>query len=436
MTTDSETTNHPLVSQSVRRRAVAAAGVGNAIEWYDYTIYGYLAVTLGAVFFPSADPATSLLAAFAAFAVSFLIRPVGGILFGVIGDRVGRQRTLATVVVLISAATFAVGLLPSYAAIGFWAPVLLVALRIIQGLSAGGEVGGATAFLAEYAPDRSRGLQVGWLNISALPGCLAGALLVTVLTVNLSPGAMMSWGWRIPFLIAGPLGVVGLYLRLKIEDTPAFQKVLREGMVTRNPLRETITRNGRGIVLCGALTTMHAVGFYLMLAYIPNYLTTSHGYERGQALLSTVVAIVVAIVVIPLTSALSDRIGRRPVIASACIGYLLCAYPMFTLLSSGETRYIILAQIILGVLFGTYAGAPFSAMIELFATRVRYTAFSVGYNVAIAIFGGTAPMIAAWLVSTTDLAQAPAFYVMGAALIGLVAVFFISETSRIPLKTE
>ncbi|MGW0163523.1 MFS transporter [Mycobacterium sp. NPDC003323] len=410
--------------------------MGNAIEWYDYTIYGYLAVILGTVFFPSSDPTTSLLAAFAAFALAFVVRPLGGMFFGSMGDRLGRQRTLAMVVVLISAATFAVGLLPGYAAIGVWAPILLVALRVIQGLSAGGEIGGATAFLAEYAPNERRGFQVGWINMSALPGCLLGAGLVTALMAGLPSESMESWGWRIPFLIAGPLGIAGLYLRLKIEDTPEFKAIAESGETTRNPLRETIVHNTTSITLCFGMATMHAVGFYLVLAYIPNFLSQAHGYDKGGALLSTMVALVVAIAVIPLTTKLSDRIGRRPVIAAACIGYLVFAYPIFWLMTIGGTAQIILAQAILGTLFGTYAGAPFAAMIEMFATRVRYTAFSVGYNLAIALFGGTAPMIAAWLVSRTGMATAPAFYVMVAAVVSLIAVAFTSETARLPLRKQ
>ncbi|MGE0215840.1 MFS transporter [Mycolicibacterium sp.] len=434
MSSETATNSRPPVTAAVRRRAVAAAAVGNAIEWYDYTIYGYLAVILGAVFFPSDDPATSLLATFAAFALAFVIRPIGGMVFGSLGDRLGRQRTLATVVVLISAATFLVGVLPGYAVIGVWAPVLLVALRVVQGLSAGGEVGGATAFLAEYAPDRKRALQVAWLNMSAVPGCLAGALLVTVLMAALPPESMSSWGWRVPFLLAGPLGIAGLYLRLKIEDTPEFKALVAAGEVKRITLRQTISGNASRIVLCGAMAVTHVVGFYLLLAYIPNFLATTHGYARGGALMSTMVALVVALCVLPLTAALSDRVGRRPLMAAAGAGYLVFAYPIFMLLADGGVMQVVLAQALLGALFGTYAGAPFAAMIELFSTRVRYTAFSVGYNLSVALFGGTAPMIAAWLLTTTGVPTAPAFYVMFAAIVALSAAAVAPETARVPMN--
>ncbi|MBN9800568.1 MFS transporter [Pseudonocardia sp. UM4_GMWB1] len=421
------------VTASTRRRAIVAASIGNAVEWYDYTVYGYLAATLGVIFFPSTDPTASILASFAAFALAFIVRPIGGIVFGSIGDRIGRQKTLAAVVILISVATFVTGLLPGYASIGVAAPVLLVLLRIIQGLSAGGEVGGAVVFLAEYAPAHRRGFQVGWVNMSALPGAFAGAVFVTVLSATLSQEEMVTWGWRVPFLLALPLGLIGLYLRLKVEDTPEFRALVAAGEHTGSPLRETVKGNVRGITLCLALTTMHAAGFYMVLTYIPTYLATVHNFERGSALVMMMIALGIAIAVIPITASLSDRIGRRPVVAAACIGYILLAYPIFVLMSSGDTGSVILSQVLLGLLFGTFSGAPFAAMIELFATRVRYTAFSIGYNISIALFGGTTPMISVWLVAITGIDVAPALILIAAGVVSLVAVSLIPETARLPL---
>lgn len=424
------------VSASMRRRAVAAAAIGNAIEWYDYTIYGFLAATIAVLFFPADDPAISMLATFAAFALSFIVRPIGGIIFGSLGDRLGRQKILAIVVILISASTAAMGLLPSHAAIGAWAPLLLVLLRILQGLSAGGEIGGATAFLAEYAPDDRRAFQVGWINMSALPGSFAAAGIVTTFLATLPDEAMLAWGWRVPFLIAAPLGLIGFYLRRKIEDTPEFLAIAEAGEISKNPLKETLVNNARPILICLGLATTHAVGFYTVLTYIPNYLALSHGYNKGGALLMAMVSLVVAVAAIPFTTRLADRFGRRPVIAAAAIGYAVLAYPIYFMLSTGSLASIIVAQILLGALFGTYAGAPFSAMIELFATRVRYTAFSIGYNVATAMFGGTAAMISTWLVSTTGMETSPAFYLIAAAIVSLVAVAFAPETARRPLRQE
>lgn len=227
-------------------------------------------------------------------------------------------------------------------------------------------------------------------------------------------------------------------LRIRVEDTPDFRALVAPGEVTRTPLRDATTRaNAPRIVLCFGLATMHAVGFYMVLAYIPNFLSATHGYAMSNALLATMVALLVAIAVIPLTTMLSDRIGRRPVMAAAaCIGYLVCAYPVFWLMGSSNTLNIVISQVIISVLFGTFVGTLFSAMIELFCTRVRYTSFSIGYNVAIALFGGTAPFIAAWLVAATGAATAPAFYIMAAAVVSSIAVGFAPETARLPLRKE
>ena len=230
----------PQVEQGMLRRAMLGASVGNCVEWFDFAVYGYLAATLGAVFFPSEDPTISLLSSFAVFGVAFFMRPLGGFFFGPLGDRIGRQRTLAAVIILMSASTFVIAFLPGYAAIGIWAPILLVAARLLQGFSVGGEFGGASAFLAEYSPDERRGYLVSWIEFSAVGGFFLGSASVLLLTATIGEDALGSWGWRIPFLLAGPLGLIGLYIRLRVEDTPEFRALERSGEVSGSPLRETI----------------------------------------------------------------------------------------------------------------------------------------------------------------------------------------------------
>jgi MHS family proline/betaine transporter-like MFS transporter len=234
----------PRVDQTTMRRAIAACAIGNATEWFDYTTYGFLAIILGGVFFPSENPTVSLLSSFAVFGAAFVARPLGGFFFGPLGDKFGRQRILATTILLMAGATFAAGLLPGYAAVGIWAPILLVFLRLLQGFSAGGEYGGASTFMAEFAPDDRRGFWTSWLEFGSLAGYFMGAGLATLLTVTLSDGVMSSWGWRIPFLIAGPLGVIGLYLRLKLQDTPVFTALEEAGEVEESPLRDTLVYAG------------------------------------------------------------------------------------------------------------------------------------------------------------------------------------------------
>src|SRR5918992_4869146 len=284
----------PEVDQSLMRRALAACAIGNATEWFDYSTYGFLAIVLGNVFFPSEDPTISLLSSFAVFGVAFAIRPLGGVFFGPLGDKYGRQRILAFTILLMAGATFAAGLLPGYATIGIWAPILLVFLRLVQGFSAGGEFGGASAFLAEYSPDDRRGFLVSWIEFSAVGGFLLGSASVLLLTATIGEEALGSWGWRIPFLLAGPLGVIGLYIRLRVEDTPEFRALERSGEVSGSPFRETITQNWRPILQVIGLVIIQNAGFYIVLTYMPTYFSEQLGFSSTASSLSSVFTLVVA----------------------------------------------------------------------------------------------------------------------------------------------
>ncbi|WP_031469605.1 MFS transporter [Sciscionella sediminilitoris] len=414
-------------------RPVIGASIGNAIEWFDYSVYGYLSASIATVFFPKADPSAALLSTFAAFAVAFLARPFGGLFFGSLGDRLGRRNVLATVVLLVSGSAFAVGLLPGYQSIGVAAPILLVLLRLLQGFSAGGEVAGSTAFLAEYAPDRRRGYWISFQNFSAFCGALLGSALVTVLTSTLGQDVVTAWAWRIPFLVAAPLGLAALYLRLRLDDTPAFARLREQGVVAKAPLRETVRGNGANIARAFALSAAHNVPYYLILTYIPTYLAT-HTDLLGGSFLAAGVALLVAILVLPLAGRISDRIGRRPVAAAAALGYVVLSYPLFVLLNTGDLTAVLLGQAVLGVLFGTFGSAPFAMMVELFPTRTRYSAMSVGYNLAAAALGGTAPLIASLLVEVTGDSRSPAYYLIAGALLALVAIRSSPETARDPLR--
>lgn len=423
----------PEIRESSRRRAVIAAGIGTVVEWYDYAIYGYLAATLGVVFFPSEDPTTSLLASFATFGLAFLIRPAGALFFGSMGDRLGRKATLTLVVVLISTGTFLIGVLPGYGTLGVAAPVLLVILRMVQGLSAGGEVGGAMSLLAEYAPENRRCFMVSLVNIAAFLGAIVGGAVVTLLTLNLSPDAMTSWGWRIPFLIAGPLGMIGLYLRLKLEETPDFVALVQAKKATSSPIRETVTRFPGTVAICGGLELAYIVVYYFTLAYIPGYLAVNLGFDQTGVFLSTILAFVSAIITTLIMARISDRIGRKPVMITGCIVLAIIAVPAFQLLQLGLPG-VLAVNIVFGIVIGTLATAPFASMVEIFPTRVRYTGFALGTNLVTAAFGGSAPFIATYLVSLTGNDGAPAFYVIAAAIGSLVAMFIVRETANRPLR--
>jgi MHS family proline/betaine transporter-like MFS transporter len=424
----------PQVEQGMLRRAMLGASVGNCVEWFDFAVYGYLAATLGAVFFPSEDPTISLLSSFAVFGVAFFMRPLGGFFFGPLGDRIGRQRTLAAVIILMSASTFVIAFLPGYAAIGIWAPILLVAARLLQGFSVGGEFGGASAFLAEYSPDERRGYLVSWIEFSAVGGFFLGSASVLLLTATIGEDALGSWGWRIPFLLAGPLGLIGLYIRLRVEDTPEFRALERSGEVSGSPFRETITQNWRPILQVIGLVIIQNAGFYIVLTYMPTYFSEQLGFSSTASSLSSVFTLLVAMALIPPLGALSDRVGRKPLLAASCVGFALLSYPLFLLMNQGNLVGAVLSHVALGALLAVFLSTTIAALAELFPTRVRYGGFSIGYNISVAIFGGAAPFFATYLISLTGNPLSPAFYLIAAAVASLITVATIVETARTPLK--
>jgi MFS transporter, MHS family, proline/betaine transporter len=394
-------------------------------------------VTLAAVFFPPDDPTAALLSTFAIFAAAFFVRPLGGLFFGPLGDRIGRQRVLATVIILMSLSTFVIGLLPSYATIGVWAPLLLVIARCLQGFSAGGEFGGASTFLAEYSPDERRGFLVSWLEFSTLIGFMLGSVLVLFLSTVLPEDVLISWGWRIPFLLAGPLGIVGLYIRLRLEDTPEFRALKETGEVSQSPFRETFVENWKQILQVGGLVIIQNIGFYVVLSYMTTYFQDPLGFSPTAASLSTTITLLVGMALIPPLGALSDRIGRKPLLLASCIGYAVLTYPLFLLLNMGNLFAAILAQVALGALLAVFISTSIAALTELFPTRVRYGGFSIGYNFSVAIFGGSSPYLAQYLVSTTGNPISPAFIVIGGAVATLLVILTVRETAGTDLlKTQ
>ncbi|MHA6626438.1 MFS transporter [Pseudonocardia sichuanensis] len=417
------------VPPATLRRATIGATVGSVVEWFDIAVYAYLAAVLGGVFFPSDDPAVSLLSSFAVFGAAFVVRPLGGIFFGALGDRIGRQRTLAWVIILVSAATLGIGLLPGYASIGVAAPALLVLLRLLQGFSAGGEMGGASAFVAEYSPPRRRGYLVAWVEMGCILGFLLGSLVVLLLNLVLTPEQVVSWGWRIPFLLAAPLGIVGLYIRTRLEETPEFAALRRAGDVARNPLLEGIRDHWPAILRTAGYALFQNAALYIILTFVPSYQTETLGYTALVASVSSVASMTVICLLIPALGALSDRLGRRPVLGGSCVLALVLSYPLFVLMGQDSPVLAVAAHLGLGVSLAIFLGPTLAAMNEMFVTRVRYGGFSLGYNLSVSAFGGTAPFLVTWLVTRTGNTTSPAFYVMAAAVITLVVVLTARETA-------
>ncbi|MFI5976877.1 glycine betaine/L-proline transporter ProP [Streptomyces sp. NPDC051452] len=417
------------------RRAVKAAALGNAMEWFDFGVYSYIAVTLGKVFFPSGNPTAQLLSTFGAFAAAFLVRPLGGMVFGPLGDRVGRQKVLAITMIMMAAGTFAIGLIPSYGAIGVGAPLMLLAARLVQGFSTGGEYAGASTFIAEYAPDKKRGFFGSWLEFGTLAGYIGGAGLVTVMTALLSSEDLLSWGWRVPFLIAGPMGIIGLYLRMRLEETPAFAAEVEKAEAARPkvPLREMVAGQWKALLLCMGLVLVFNVTDYMLLSYMPSYLTSELKYDETHGLLVVLGVMALMMIVQPFAGALTDRIGRRPVIAAGCAGFLFLSIPALLLIRQGSLVAVALGMGALGMLLVCFTAAMPAALPALFPTRVRYGSLSIGFNVSVSLFGGTTPLVVTALIGLTGNMMMPAYYMMAAAVVGGFAVWRMSECAGRPL---
>lgn len=422
-----------VADRSTRRKVVAASFIGNFVEWFDYAAYGYFAVTISVVFFPESDPTTALLLTFAVFAISFIIRPIGGFFWGSLGDRVGRRKALAWSILIMTGATFCIALIPGYNTIGIFAPILLLLFRMVQGFSASGEYAGASAFLVEYAPEKRRGIYGAIVPASTSAGLLLGSLMAAALTGLLPEQAMQDWGWRIPFLLAAPLGLVGRYIRNKLEESPIFQELVESNEVVKAPAKSLFQDHWKLLLRALGVAILNAVAFYVVLSYMPTYLSQEIGMDEASSYLATTVALITYIGFIFLTGSLSDKFGRKKVLIAASILFVLFTVPSFMLLDSGSFAIILLVQIVLGLMLALNDGTLPSFLAELFPTKVRYSGFAVSFNLANAIFGGTAPLIATWLIATSGNLLAPGWYLMIVAVVALIAVAVSAETSRKPL---
>jgi MHS family proline/betaine transporter-like MFS transporter len=370
---------------------------------------------------------------FAGIAIPFALRPLGGIVLGPLGDKFGRRKVLSLTILFMSGATFLIGLVPSHASIGIGAPLLLILLRLIQGFSTGGEYGGAATFIAEYAPDKRRGFYGSFLEFGTLGGFVLGASLATVFQLSLDDAAMNSWGWRIPFLLAAPLGFVGFYLRNKLEDTPAFQK-LAHGEIQKVPLGEMLAENWRQILNLIGIVILLNVADYLVLTYMQTYLTKVVGISDGEANLSMIGIMLVMMLLIAPVGTLSDRIGRKPVLLTSAVGYLLLSWPAYTLINMKSVLPVVAGIAILCLLLLLILGVIGSTFPAMFATKSRYGGMSIGYSVSTALFGGTAPIVVTKLIAVTGNNIVPAYYIMAAAVIAILPILLIPETARLSIS--
>nr|WP_120509129.1 MFS transporter [Rahnella bruchi] len=426
-----------VASASQSRRALVAGSVGNFIEWYEFGVYGYLATIIAGNFFTLEGQTgmTGLLLTYASFALAFFCRPVGAIIFGRIGDRIGRKPTLIAVVLLMTLATAIIGLLPTYAQIGVAAPLLLTLMRMFQGLFAGGEFGGAVSLMTEFAPKGKRGIYGAWQSFTVSLGLLTGVALVAILVQTLPEAQMKDWGWRIPFLLALPMGLVALYLRLKLDETPNFVASKKTGPKAQKTAAEkaSAVATAKAIALGIGRMMGWSAGGYTFLVVMPSYLQTSLHATFLQALVATVLANVgFALAILP-SGWLSDKIGRKKVMMIAVFAVIVLSFPLLHLLQNSESSLLAkgIAVLIAGATIGMIAGPGPAMLAEMFPTRVRYTGLGLSYSLSNAVFSGCAGLIITGLIKETGNLDIPAYYVVATCVVSLFALMSLRKDDHL-----
>ena len=420
---------------AVLRKVTGSSFLGNFIEWFDYASYSYLATVIAMVFFPAEDRAVAVMSTFGVFALSFLVRPIGAIFWGNMGDKKGRKWALSVSILLMSGATFLIGCLPGYAVIGVGAPLLLLLLRMVQSFSASGEYAGAATFLAEYAPSNHRGLYCSLVPASTATGLLIGSALATFMfmTWGHDSSFVTEWGWRIPFLLAGPLGLITHYIRTRVSDSPVYQemqeKLEAKGESDDKPIKLLLTKHLRPLLVSFGACMLNAVGFYAVLTYLPNYLQDTVGYDAGSSSLITTICLVAYIAFIFLSGRISDKVGRKKMLIGACVGFIVFTVPAFMLLGTMNFWVILLVELLMCLLLTINDGTLSSYLSETFPTEVRYSGFALSFNFANAIFGGSASFISFWLIDLTGNAIAPAWYMVAIAVVAFIAMCMTHDHS-------
>jgi MHS family proline/betaine transporter-like MFS transporter len=412
------------------RQAVGAAVIGNVLEWYDFSVYAFVAIYISRNFFPQGDEVTALLSTFLAFGLGFLARPLGAIAIGRIGDARGRKAALLITILLMAIGTVLIGVLPTFATIGYLAPLLLVVARLLQGFSAGGEWGSSTAFIVEWAPTGERGYYGSFQQTSVVAGLLLGSGVAALLNTIITPAEMASWGWRIPFLLGAVIGPVGMYMRRTIDETPAYQKMATSPAAAHDPTSPWLLA-GRAF----GFTIVWTVCFYILLNYMPTYTQKYMNISASAALWANTIGLFVLLAAIPVMGSLSDRIGRKPLLLGCCVAYIVVPYPIFSFLVGGASYAALVAvQILFAVLISMFSGPGPAAIAEIFPTRTRSLWMTTGYALAVAIFGGFAPFIAVWLIDRFASPLAHTFYLIAAAIVSTAVIWRLRETAHEELR--
>ena len=411
-----------------RRKVIAAGVTGNVLEWYDFAVYGFFAPIIGRLFFPSDDPTVSLIASFGAFAAGFLMRPIGGIIFGFIGDKIGRKRALVLSVLLMAIPSGMIGILPDHATIGVSAAVLMVLMRMLQGMAVGGEYTSSIVYLAEHAPSKRRGFFTSWTLVGAVGGILLGSGVGALLSNLLSAEAVSDWGWRIAFLSGIAVGVVGLLIRRHLPEMPKT-----ESNDSANPIIDAFRTEWRAVTQVIGINIFNAVGFYLMFVYAVTWLIKEVKVPRSDALDINSLSLAVLLVLVPVFGALSDKVGRKSLLLFGSGGAVLLGYPLIVLMHHVDFAMVMMGQIGFAILLAAYLSGIPATLTEMFPSRVRVSALSVGYNISLAIFGGTTPLVATWIIERSHDDLSIAWYLIFAAAISFLFVVRLPETAHKPL---
>lgn len=424
------------VGKEELNRVVLASAVGSFVEWFEFSVYGYLAAILGKVFFPASSESVQLIASLAAFAIAFLARPFGGLICGPLGDKYGRKKVLTGTIILMAGSTFVIGLIPSYAAIGITAPILLVVIRLLQGISAGGEASGAAIFVAEYCQDDHRTAVTSWIEVGCISGFFFGAAVATVLSFFFTQQQINEWAWRLPFFLALPLGSIGLYIRNRLEETPIFEAVRATKEKPKVDWSNLFSTHMGALLQSSGIITVTNVTLFTVVTYTPTYLVSTLHLPPTTGLALTLGPQLLLICMIPVLGLIADRIGRKTMMMIGSVAIVVCAIPCFELLMTGSLPSKAVALVILNMCLAAMLSCIYSTIPALFAAKVRFTGMAISYNVAVALFAGTAPVLNAWLIAKTGNPLIPAYYLILAAVAGIIALLYSPDYTRKPMRGD
>lgn len=413
--------------EKIYKKNILISVIGNVLEFYDFTVYAYLAPVISSLFFPLQDQISALISTFAVFAIGYFIRPFGGFVFGHIGDKYGRSKALLISIFMMALPTVLVGLLPTYDKIGIWAPISLVALRLAQGLSAGGELTGVASYIYETSPVKRRGFWCSFVASSSIGGVLLGSLSALLINSFLQPTAITNWGWRLPFLLGFPLAILGIWMRFKLKETPIFEEILKLKKTYAVPVINAVTNSLSGIKNVLMINVFVSVSFFLLFVWMPSYLQTFLGKTAVNSLSINTITMFTLILLIPIFGWLSDFTGRKRMALTGIIAILILVYPLFILLQHNNPWIIFFVETLFILCMCCVEGVLYVSLAEFFSPQVRYSGISIGYNISTSLLGGTTPLVCTYLIHKTSILTIPAIYIMIACLLALPSFFAIKE---------